>query len=202
MIFVFDLDDTICDTDGYSEKYILNFFKRTGLPYKQIAKTARFAEMKFDWDFDIALAWYKTFGDEMALHFPIKNNAVEIINSLYNQGHKIIIATARSTDWHTEPEKITFTWLKTSRIKYNKIYFGRTDKEKICEEENADFFVDDDLKTVERVNEYFKFAGNGKAYLMSTDYNKTLEIPEDIQRIDNLQMLLNEANKERKQKNF
>lgn len=27
MVFVFDLDDTICETDKYSEKYILNFFK-------------------------------------------------------------------------------------------------------------------------------------------------------------------------------
>lgn len=38
MTFVFDLDDTICETDKYSEKYILNFFKINHLPYKLITK--------------------------------------------------------------------------------------------------------------------------------------------------------------------
>ena len=28
MIFVFDLDDTVCDTDSYSEYYILNYIKK------------------------------------------------------------------------------------------------------------------------------------------------------------------------------
>ncbi len=28
MVFVFDIDDTLCDTDGYSEKYILEFIAR------------------------------------------------------------------------------------------------------------------------------------------------------------------------------
>ena len=56
MIFVFDLDDTVCDTDGYSEKFINEFIKKHNLPYKQIAKDVRFAEMKFDWSHEEALA--------------------------------------------------------------------------------------------------------------------------------------------------
>ena len=38
MIFVFDLDDTLCDTDLYSEYYIKEYIKKNNLPYKQIAK--------------------------------------------------------------------------------------------------------------------------------------------------------------------
>ena len=78
MVFVFDLDDTICDTDGYSEKYIKDFFSKYNMPYKQIAKNVRYAEEKFNWSKEIALKWYKKFGDEMALHFPCKKNDCEI----------------------------------------------------------------------------------------------------------------------------
>ena len=46
MVFVFDLDDTLSETDAYSEKYINEFMKKNNLPYKQIAKDVRFAEKK------------------------------------------------------------------------------------------------------------------------------------------------------------
>ena len=55
MIFVFDLDDTVVDTDGYSEMYIKRFFEENKWPYKQIFTVARFAEKKFDWNNETAL---------------------------------------------------------------------------------------------------------------------------------------------------
>lgn len=59
MVFVFDLDDTICDTDKYSEKYIRKYIAKHKLPYKQIATNVRFAEKKFDWDIETALRCIK-----------------------------------------------------------------------------------------------------------------------------------------------
>ena len=186
MIFVFDLDDTVCDTDAYSEKYISEFIKKNNLPYKQIAKETRFAEAKFDWDRETALEWYKKDGDEMMLNFPCKGNSVEIINKLYDLGHKIVIATARGDDWHTDPVGVTKKWLENNKIKYNKLHIGRVDKEKICEEEKADFFIDDDIKITSRVGEYFKKSNNGgKCFLMNTLYNKTLECDENVIRVNN-----------------
>lgn len=44
MDFVFDWDDTICDTDKYSEKYIRKYIAKHKLPYKQIATNVRFVE--------------------------------------------------------------------------------------------------------------------------------------------------------------
>ena len=107
MIFVFDLDDTVIDTDGYSEKYIKNFFEKHNLPYKQIFNVARFAEKKFDWDNETTLEWYKTYGDQMMLEFPFNKDAKEVINRLYDLGNTIVIATARANDWHVDPEGIT-----------------------------------------------------------------------------------------------
>lgn len=195
MIFVFDLDDTICETDKFSEKFIKKFIKQHKLPYKQICKVARFAEMKFDWSEIDAINWYKTYGDEMFLHFKVKNNSVKIINKLYNLGHTIIISTARNTDWHSEPEKYTKQWLKKVGLKYHKIYIGRQDKEEICKLENADFFIDDDFKLVTKVQSYFNTINKGKTFLSVTKYNKTLNISKNINKIKNLKKLLKEAKK-------
>ena len=194
MVFVFDLDDTVCDTDTYSEYFINKFIKEHNLQVKQIAKNVRYAEMKFDWSTEEAIAWYKQFGDEMFLHFPVKGNAVRIINKLYDDGHTIIIATARATDWHGKPGMLTLAWLKKVGLKYHKIYVGRQDKEMICEKENADVFVDDDLKIISRVNDYFKSQKKGKVYLASTEYNQTLEVPKNIAIINNFEAILEDLN--------
>lgn len=183
MIFVFDLDDTVIDTDGYSEKYIKNFFEKHNLPYKQIFNVARFAEKKFDWDNETALEWYKTYGDQMMLEFPFNKDAKEVINRLYDLGNTIIIATARANDWHVDPEGITKKWLEQNELKYHKLYIGRIDKEKICEETNADFFLDDDIKTTARVGEYFNARGRGVSCLFNTAYNQNLEEDVNVVRV-------------------
>ena len=183
MIFVFDMDDTICDTDSYSEYYIEKFFIEHKMPFKKVCKVVRFAEQKFDWDKDTALNWYKTYGDEMMLNFPCKNGAKEIINKLYELGHTIIIATARADDWHTEPERITKEWLENTGLKYSKLIIGRVDKEKVCEEENADIFVDDDINITSRVANYFSDKKGKTSMLITTDYNKNLQTGENVVRI-------------------
>ena len=190
MVYVFDLDDTICDTASFSEQYILNFIKKYNLPYKHIATGVRFAEMGFDWDRDTALKWYLEYGDEMMLHFPCKKGVLEKINKLYNDGHIIIIATARANDWHVKPKEITEQWLKNVGLKYHKLYVGRVDKEAICQDENADVFVDDDLKITSRVAEYFiQKKKNAKTFLSTTEYNKLMELPNGVERLDDLTMI-------------
>ena len=183
MIFVFDLDDTVIDTDGYSEKYIKNFFEKHNLPYKQIFNVARFAEKKFDWDNETALEWYKTYGDQMMLEFPFNKDAKEVINRLYDLGNTIVIATARANDWHVDPEGITKKWLEQNELKYHKLYIGRIDKEKICEETNADFSLDDDLKITARVGAYFNARGRGISCLFNTAYNQNLEEDVNVVRV-------------------
>lgn len=196
MVFVFDLDDTLSETDLYSEKYISEFINKNNLPYKQIAKDVRFAERKFDWSTETALKWYKTFGDDMMLEFPLKKGAIEFINFLHENGCKIVIATARATDWHTNPEEITIKWLKDNKIPYDTVYVGRRDKEKICEEVDADYFIDDDVSIVESVANYFLLSKRKKqAFLLTTNYNKNLSISNNVVRVKDFDELKNYFNK-------
>lgn len=186
MVFVFDVDDTLCDTDGYSEKYISKFIAENNLNIKQIATVVRYAEMKFDWTLEQALAWYKVYGDQMALEFPPKPKAKEVVNALHDMGHRIVLATARDTDWHAEPEKITRQWLAKNGFKFDELYIGRVDKEQVCIAENADFFVDDDIKICTRVLNDSKTV----PFLSRTNYNETLEKPNGLKTIKDLSILL------------
>ena len=182
MVLVFDLDDTVCETDKFSEQYIKQFFKQNNLPYQFINPTARFAEKKFDWDADTALRWYKQYGDEMMLNFPAKLNAVKVINRLHDLGHRIVIATARATDWHTNPKEITEMWLANNGIKYDKLCLGRVDKELICEAEHADVFVDDDINITGRVAEHLGNTGI-QVFLATSDYNKSIQEQPGVTRV-------------------
>lgn len=196
MIFVFDLDDTICETDAYSEKYIRDFLVSHKWPYKQVATAVRFAEAKFDWDRDTALAWYRKYGDKMMEEFPCKKGTVEFLQKIHDAGNKIVIATARANDWHTNPKEVTLRWLAKNKIPYDHVFIGRKDKEKICEEVNADFFVDDDLAIVEKVANYFGQFGNKKqAFLSVTNFNKDLNVPKNVIRISNFKEIEKFLNK-------
>lgn len=184
MIFVIDIDDTISDTDSYSEYYISKFLKDNNWPYKFVKKISRFAEGKFDWDTETALKWYKQYGDEMMLEFPCKKFAVETVNKLFDEGHTIILATARETDWHTDPVGLTKTWLKNINIKYTKVYIGQSlTKAQICLNEHADIFVDDDVKLCQSVKET---CPSTLPLLMSTDFNRLVERPKNIDVISDL----------------
>ena len=64
------------------------------------------------------------------------------------------------------------------------MYARRIDKELICEQENADFFIDDDLKTTARVAEHFKERNNScKSLLMTSEFNSTKEEAEGVTRV-------------------
>lgn len=132
----------------------------------------------------------------MMLEFPLKKGVIEFLNNLHGKGCKIIIATARATDWHREPEEITIKWLKDNKIPYDRVYVGRRDKEKICEEVDADYFIDDDVNIVESVANYFANSkGTKQAFLLTTNFNKNLAVSNNVVRVKDFDELKNYFNK-------
>lgn len=183
MIFIFDIDETISETSECGKEYMRKYFENNNLLYKSKKENYKYPEDQFDWTYEEAHEWYKENGDKMLLSFSCFDGAVETINKLYEAGHEIIFATARSTDWYVTPVESTRKWLKINNIKYNKLYTGRVDKEKICEMENANIFVDDNLETCLRVAEYFKGTKN-KVFLMSAGNENVNDLPENVIKID------------------
>lgn len=75
-----------------------------------------------------------------------RENAVEVIQRLQKEGHKIIIITARSSEFHDDPYLLSENWLKKNNITYDKLIVNAREKGSICKEENIDIFIDDQLK--------------------------------------------------------
>ena len=48
-----------------------------------------------------------------------RDNAVNVINKLKNDGHKIIIITARDSEFHDDPYKYSKDWLDKNNIYYD-----------------------------------------------------------------------------------
>ena len=72
---------------------------------------------------------------------PIQEN-IDILNELYDAGHKIILLTARGTKTGLDWGKFTAEQMKGWGVKYHELMMGKPE---------ADFFVDDKGVTLNEI---------------------------------------------------
>ncbi len=82
---------------------------------------------------------------------PLKVGAVDIINKLREQGHKIIFITARNDKDFKDPYKASCDYLKANGIKFDKLIVNSNNKAKDCVLENIDLFIDDNTMNCKAV---------------------------------------------------
>ena len=93
-------------------------------------------------------------------------NSVEVINKLKEEGHNIIIITARWNEDYCDSEKHTKEWLKKYNISYDKLYTGAETKKQIAIDEKLDLFIDDSIRNCEDVS-----SANIESYLFASKIN-------------------------------
>lgn len=87
-----------------------------------------------------------------------KTGAKEVLKKLREEGHKIVIITARrdcdlDTEKGREKRKISEEWLRTHEISYDKIcYVGDLSKVKSILDNKIDVFIDDSVKNLEDIS--------------------------------------------------
>ena len=74
-----------------------------------------------------------------------RKNCVEIIRRLHNEGHKIYIITARDSEFHEDPYKLSKDWLDKNNIYYDELIVNARNKLEVCQRKNIDLFIDDQL---------------------------------------------------------
>lgn len=93
--------------------------------------------------------------------------AVETIKKLREKGHQIYIITARDSEFHDDPYKLSKSWLDKNGIVYDKLIVNARKKSPICVVEKIDIFIDDQL------NNCLEVAHEGiKTIQISSDANK------------------------------
>ena len=108
--------------------------------------------MRFCFDVDGTIAELKKEGEQYQDVLP-KKGAVETLKKLREDGHYIILHTARNMQTYSGhvgkvisvQSPILFEWLKKYDVPYDEVYFGKP---------SADFYVDD--KAI-RMNEWEDF---------------------------------------------
>ncbi|MBN1451863.1 MAG: hypothetical protein JW963_12675 [Anaerolineales bacterium] len=71
-----------------------------------------------------------------------QRETIELINRLYDQGHRIILFTARGSATGIDWTEITRRQMAEWGVKYHELRFGKP---------AADFYIDDKLITIEQL---------------------------------------------------
>lgn len=156
----FDIDDTIADMTGFfiEMKYGRDSNGELSHPYERID--------------DEINAFVDHFGDEVFSKLRPLPYAIERINQLYGQGHRIVFITARFPDTRT----ITERWLNEWGIPYHELIFDMRKVGK-CLNLGVRVFVDDKPRIIEAVH-----AVGINAVLMDLPKNRMVNVSDGIYR--------------------
>ena len=87
---------------------------------------------------------YKNF-ETLLPKASLKTGAREVINKLHDEGHEIVIITARNNKEYLNPYVTTYMYLVKNDILFDKICVNIEDKGTFCRMQNIDIFIDDSV---------------------------------------------------------
>lgn len=129
-----DIDNTITEIQEKLNKAKINYAIKLGKSIDK--KEFNYEEQKY---------FLKNIQEKITDQAKPRKDAVEIINKLRKEGYKIIIITARCSEFHDNPYLQSKEWLEKNNIEYDKLIVNAIEKGSICKEENIDIFIDDQL---------------------------------------------------------
>ncbi len=147
-----DIDNTITEIqeelNNAAYKYAIKLgknIKDAKNPWEDIKNNGDTYKKKFQFSYEELKYFLKNIQEEITNKAKPRIDAVEIINRLRKEGHKIIIITARDSEFHDDPYKLSKTWLDKNKIEYDKLIVNAREKGTICKNENIDLLIDDQL---------------------------------------------------------
>jgi len=152
MFIGIDIDDTITNTAemllAFAQKYDHEELKRnTKLEKEKAIVVHGFSTLKnaFNWTEENVERYKTKYQDYIGEHNNIKPLAKETLKKLREEGHTIILITARGIDEDrfSDPYEITKKMLYKNDIPYDKLIVRCKDKVVVCKENNIDVFIDD-----------------------------------------------------------
>ncbi len=153
MIIGVDIDDTLSHFVEPNIQTALKYINENNLNCKMINNKAYYFAEMFDWSREDCNKFWTQESDNMIATAPVRENASDVIKRMRNNGHKVIIITARSKEFHTNPYQISVDWLKKNDIPYDELLIGYKNKANICLEKKVDLFIDDSPQVLREIKE-------------------------------------------------
>lgn len=89
----------------------------------------------------------------MAKLAPLKEDVVEVITKLKEEGHKIYFISARNYAEYEDPYKLSYDYLIGNGVPFDKLIVNSSNKAKECVLEHIDLFIDDSTKNCKAVKD-------------------------------------------------
>ena len=144
-----DIDDTLTDVKDELIKAGENYARSLG---KDIKVDKNFEDKNnngnkwqemFQFNYEELKYFLKDIQESITNKAKPREDVVEVINKLKNDGNEIIIITARDSEFHDDPYKYSKDWLDKNNIYYDKLVVNARNKDDACIEEKIDLFIDD-----------------------------------------------------------
>ena len=129
---------------------------------------------KFQFNYEELKYFLQEIQENITNNASPRENAKEVIDKLKEDGHEIYIVTARDSEFHNDPYKLSKDWLDKNNIYYDKLIVNAREKASVCKYENIDLLIDDQL------NNCLGVANVGIKTIMITDkiynYNEITQL--------------------------
>ena len=142
MNIAIDIDDTLTESFDYFLPFVAEYF---GVDAEELReKNISYSNLPAEWRQD-EVGFCKSYYDRTVADTPFKSDAAWGVTKLRELGHKIVIITARTDKFYTDPYATTIKELANGGIIYDKL-ICTLDKASACVEENISVLIDDSIK--------------------------------------------------------
>lgn len=146
-----DIDDTMTFIKDDLEEAAINYDKSLGNSGK-VLNDNYYVGKRFNWNKKQYAYFMGEVRKNVVMNAKLRDGLIEVLTKLREQGHEIIIITARSNRYYKDPYNMTIEWLKKEQIPYDKLILPSVNKKKDCLKEHIDIFLDDDVNNCLSVN--------------------------------------------------
>jgi uncharacterized HAD superfamily protein len=194
MVIGIDIDDTITNTQGvmfaYAQKYTIEELHKSGKVNNiDNIKTHKYIQALHNWSKEEEENFFKEYYKKTIEETVPFTNCVETLKKLKEDGHTIILITARFEYDDFDVRELTKKWLEEKDIPYDKLIINAETKRKAAEENNVDVFIDDSFTNCMDVAE-----SGITTFIMDGRYNSKLN-DERITRVYSWANILENINK-------
>ena len=142
-----DIDDTITNSNRVVRYYINKYSND-----KELKKNVE-GIIRGSYVSDGTKKFYKKHSEIIGNNIKVKKNAREIIQRLHDEGHRIVIVTARNNDYYDDAYKFSYEYLTKNGIVFDKLITNQVYKKDTCKREKIDIMIDDAIDTVDSTQE-------------------------------------------------
>ena len=197
MILGIDIDDTISNTCDilveYGKEYTKKFLNREKeLDFNGNLSNHFYIESLFEWSREEADRFFEIYYKKFVENVTPKQDSVETINRLHDEGNKIILITSRDNYADVNAKVETEKWLKKQGIKYDSLITDVMSKYQTCLDYNVELFIDDSYSNCLEISSH-----GIKVLMVDAKYNYNLN-DEKIKRVYSWKEIYSLIDSERK----